>query len=127
MVTPLVRRRPAVVARQAVTLDLLSHSRLVLGFGSGDDGGPGGELSAFGEILDAITRGRALSEGLEVLTGLLSGETVKHQGEFFRAMDVSFRPAPLSRLTASPSGSRRGRSGRRSVGLLGTKASWSSR
>ncbi len=94
MVTPLVRRRPAVVARQAVTLDLLSHGRLVLGFGSGDDGGPGGELSAFGEMLDAGTRGRALSEGLEVLTGLLSGETLHHQGEFFRAMDVSFLPTP---------------------------------
>lgn len=94
MVTPLVRRRPAVVARQAATLDLLSHGRLVLGFGIGDDGGPDGELSAFGEILDAAARGRALSEGLEVLTGLLSGETVRHQGEFFRAMDVSFLPTP---------------------------------
>ena len=94
MVTPLVRRRPPVVARQAVTLDLLSHGRLILGFGIGDDGGPGGELSAFGETLDPVARGRALSEGLEVLTGLLSGETVRHQGEFLRAMDVSFRPTP---------------------------------
>ncbi|MGA3354151.1 MAG: LLM class flavin-dependent oxidoreductase [Acidimicrobiales bacterium] len=94
MVTPLVRRRPAVVARQAVTLELLSHGRLVLGFGIGDDGGPGGELSAFGETLDAVARGRALSEGLEVLTGLLSGEKVHHQGEVYRAMDVSFLPTP---------------------------------
>jgi alkanesulfonate monooxygenase SsuD/methylene tetrahydromethanopterin reductase-like flavin-dependent oxidoreductase (luciferase family) len=94
MVTPLVRRRPAVLARQAVTLDLLSHGRLVLGFGIGDDGGPGGELSAFGETLDSVARGRALSEGLEVLQGLLSGQTVHHQGEFFRAMDVRFLPTP---------------------------------
>jgi alkanesulfonate monooxygenase SsuD/methylene tetrahydromethanopterin reductase-like flavin-dependent oxidoreductase (luciferase family) len=96
MVTPLVRRRPAVVARQAVTLDLLSEGRLILGFGIGDDGGPGGELSAFGEVLDASSRGRALSEGLEVLTGLLSGETQHHQGEFYRAMNVSFSPTPFS-------------------------------
>lgn len=95
MITPLLRRRPQVVARAAVTLDRLSHGRLVLGFGIGDDGGPsghGGELSAFGETLDAAARGRALSEGLDVLTGLLSGESVHHQGEYFRAMDVVFQP-----------------------------------
>jgi len=91
MVTPLIRRRPAVVARQAVTLDLLSRGRLVLGFGIGDDGGKG-ELSSFGEITDAPTRGRALSEGLDVLTGLLSGEEVHHVGEFYRADGVNFLP-----------------------------------
>ena len=94
MVTPLVRRRPQVVARQALTLDLLSKGRLILGFGIGDDGGPGGELSGFGEVLDASTRGRKLSEGLNVLTGLLSGETQHHVGEFYRAMDVRFTPTP---------------------------------
>ncbi len=98
MVTPLIRRRPAVVARQAVTLDLLSHGRLVLGFGIGDDGGQG-ELSSFGEITDAPSRGRALSEGLDVLTGLLSGELVHHVGEFYRADGVNFLP-----VAARPSG-----------------------
>jgi len=91
MVTPLIRRRPQIVARQAVTLDLLSRGRLILGFGIGDDG-ESGELSRFGEIIDAKDRGRALSEGLEVLTGLLSGEEVHHVGEFYRADGVTFRP-----------------------------------
>jgi alkanesulfonate monooxygenase SsuD/methylene tetrahydromethanopterin reductase-like flavin-dependent oxidoreductase (luciferase family) len=91
MVTPLVRRRPAVLARQVVTLDKLSHGRLILGLGIGDDGGKG-ELSSFGEIVDAPTRGRALNEGLEVLTGLLSGEPVRFHGEHYKALDVVFRP-----------------------------------
>jgi alkanesulfonate monooxygenase SsuD/methylene tetrahydromethanopterin reductase-like flavin-dependent oxidoreductase (luciferase family) len=90
MVTPLVRRRPAVLARQAVTLDLLSHGRLVLGLGIGDD--YVGELSSFNDQVDAKVRGRMLTEGLEVLTGLLSGETIDHVGEFYRASDVRFRP-----------------------------------
>ena len=98
MVTPLIRRRPQVVARQAVTLDLLSHGRLVLGFGIGDDGGQG-ELSSFGEITDAPSRGRALSEGLDVLTGLLSGAEVHHDGEYYRADGVSFLP-----VASRPSG-----------------------
>jgi alkanesulfonate monooxygenase SsuD/methylene tetrahydromethanopterin reductase-like flavin-dependent oxidoreductase (luciferase family) len=90
MVTPLVRRRPAVLARQAVTLDLLSHGRLVLGLGIGDDFA--GELSSFGDEVDPKVRGAMLSEGLEVLTGLLSGARVDHRGEFYRASDVEYRP-----------------------------------
>jgi alkanesulfonate monooxygenase SsuD/methylene tetrahydromethanopterin reductase-like flavin-dependent oxidoreductase (luciferase family) len=91
MVTPLIRRRPQVVARQAVTLDLLSRGRLILGFGIGDDGSVG-ELSRFGETTDAVERGRALSEGLDVLRGLLSGELVHHAGEYYRADGVTFQP-----------------------------------
>jgi alkanesulfonate monooxygenase SsuD/methylene tetrahydromethanopterin reductase-like flavin-dependent oxidoreductase (luciferase family) len=91
MVTPLNRRRPQVVARQAVTLDLLSNGRLILGFGIGDDG-ESGELSKFGETTDARVRGAMLSEGLEVLTGLLSGGALVHQGQYYRAHDVTFQP-----------------------------------
>jgi alkanesulfonate monooxygenase SsuD/methylene tetrahydromethanopterin reductase-like flavin-dependent oxidoreductase (luciferase family) len=90
MVTPLVRRRPGVLARQAVTLDHLSHGRLVLGFGIGDDFA--GELSSFGDQVDAKVRGRMLSEGLDVLSDLLSGDAVEHDGEFYRASDVRYLP-----------------------------------
>jgi alkanesulfonate monooxygenase SsuD/methylene tetrahydromethanopterin reductase-like flavin-dependent oxidoreductase (luciferase family) len=93
MVTPLARRRPSVVARQAVTLDHLSGGRLILGFGLGDDG-PEGELSRFGEEVDPVRRGAALTEGLEVLTALLSGETVQHRGEHYVADGVTFLPTP---------------------------------
>ncbi|HVA70209.1 MAG TPA: LLM class flavin-dependent oxidoreductase [Acidimicrobiales bacterium] len=91
MVTPLIRRRPQVVARQAVTLDRLSKGRLVMGFGIGDDY-PGGELACFGELTDAAVRGRALNEGLAIFQGLVSGEEVNITGEFFRAQDVAFHP-----------------------------------
>ncbi|MGD0054318.1 MAG: LLM class flavin-dependent oxidoreductase [Acidimicrobiales bacterium] len=93
MVTPLIRRRPQVLARQALTLDRLSHGRLILGLGIGDDGRKG-ELSRFGDETDAVVRGRALDEGLVVLTGLLSGEAVEHRGSYYRADGVTFRPIP---------------------------------
>jgi alkanesulfonate monooxygenase SsuD/methylene tetrahydromethanopterin reductase-like flavin-dependent oxidoreductase (luciferase family) len=92
MVTPLPRRRPAVVARQAASLQRLSRGRLVLGFGIGDDGGIG-ELTRFGEELDARRRGAALTEGLEVLTALLSGAEVHHRGEHYVADGARFAPA----------------------------------
>ena len=91
MVTPLNRRRPQVVARQAVSLDRLSKGRLVMGFGIGDDY-PGGELACFGELTDAVERGRALDEGIAIFRGLVSGEEVNVTGEFFKAHEVTFQP-----------------------------------
>ena len=94
MVTPLNRRRPQIVARQAVTLELLSNGRLILGFGIGDDG-ESGELSKFGETADAKARGRMLSEGLVVLTGLLSGDPFEHQSETYPVNGVTFQPTAV--------------------------------
>ena len=92
MVTPLARRRPQVLARQVASLAVLSEGRFVLGLGLGDDGA--GEFSAFGDEPDPKVRGRMLDEGLDVLTGLLGGESVDHAGEHYAARDVRFRPAP---------------------------------
>jgi alkanesulfonate monooxygenase SsuD/methylene tetrahydromethanopterin reductase-like flavin-dependent oxidoreductase (luciferase family) len=94
MVTPLPRRRPQVLARQAASLALLSGDRLVLGFGIGDDWA--GEFSGFGDEADPTARGRMLDEGLAVLTGLLSGEPVEHEGEAFATRGVRFLPAPTN-------------------------------
>jgi len=92
MVTPLARRRPQVLARQAASLAVLSEGRLVLGLGLGDDWV--GEFSSFADEPDPRLRGRMLDEGLEVLTALLAGQTVDHAGEHYTARDVRFLPAP---------------------------------
>jgi alkanesulfonate monooxygenase SsuD/methylene tetrahydromethanopterin reductase-like flavin-dependent oxidoreductase (luciferase family) len=91
MVTPLARRRPHVVARELVALDLLSAGRLVFGVGLGLDGS-GGELSRFGEETDDRRRAAMLDEGLDLVTGLLSGEHVDHAGEHYLARDARFLP-----------------------------------
>jgi alkanesulfonate monooxygenase SsuD/methylene tetrahydromethanopterin reductase-like flavin-dependent oxidoreductase (luciferase family) len=80
------------VARQAVAIDQLSGGRFVLGLGLGLDAS-GGELSRFGEETDDRRRATMLDEGLDVLTGLLSGEPVAHRGEHYRA-DAQFLPGP---------------------------------
>jgi len=91
MVTPLARRRPQVLARQAASLAVPSGGRFVLGLGLGDDSAH--EFSAFGDEPDARVRGRMLDEGIEVLTSLLSGARVDHDGAHHAARDARFRPA----------------------------------
>jgi hypothetical protein len=93
MVTPLVRRRPQVLARQVVTLDCLSAGRVVLGLGLGVDST--GELSRFGEVVDARERGDLLDEGAELLAAMLSGEYLEHRGRYFTADGVRFLPRPI--------------------------------
>ena len=72
MVTPLSRRRVQKVARESVTLDLLSRGRLTLGVGLGSD--RNGELEPFGEEVDPRRRAELLDRGLETLASLWAGQ-----------------------------------------------------
>ena len=90
MVTPLPRRRPQKVAREAITLDRLSGGRLVLGVGLGD---PPEEFSAFGDDADRSVLGDRLDEALDVVTGLWRGTPFSYDGAHFTVRDAQFLPA----------------------------------
>jgi alkanesulfonate monooxygenase SsuD/methylene tetrahydromethanopterin reductase-like flavin-dependent oxidoreductase (luciferase family) len=93
MVTPLARRRPWKVAREAVALDALSGGRLTLGAGLG--GGPQAEFAAFGEDADPRVRAGRLDEGLAILDGLWSGEPFSFSGSYHRVEAAHFVPRAL--------------------------------
>lgn len=93
MVTPLPRRRPAKVAREVATLDVLSNGRVTLGVGIGDDGA--GEFSGTGEQSDAKIRGAMLDESLDVLKAAWSGEQVQHRGRHYVLDGLTLRPTPV--------------------------------
>jgi alkanesulfonate monooxygenase SsuD/methylene tetrahydromethanopterin reductase-like flavin-dependent oxidoreductase (luciferase family) len=93
MVTPLPRRRPQMVARQAATLDRLTRGRFVLGVGLGEPAVD--EFGTFGEPEDRATRAAMLDEGLDVLAALWSGEPVTHRGRFYTVEDATFLPTPV--------------------------------
>ncbi len=94
LVTPLPRRRPAKVAREAVTLDRLSGGRLVLGVGAGDFPV---EFSHLGDIDDGKIRAAMLDESLTILDGLWSGEPTTVEGRYYQVRDARFRPTPIQR------------------------------
>lgn len=93
MVTPLARRRPWKVAREAISLDHLSAGRLIIGVGLGDP--VQWDYGFFGEETDARKRAQRLDEGLDILNGLWSGEMFSYQGQHYQVQPVRFLPRPV--------------------------------
>lgn len=93
LMTPLARRRPWKVAREAVSVDRLSKGRLTFGAGLGFP--PRAEFELFGEDADDRVRARKLDEGLEILNGLWSGQPFSFQGDHFTLEETTFLPPPV--------------------------------
>jgi alkanesulfonate monooxygenase SsuD/methylene tetrahydromethanopterin reductase-like flavin-dependent oxidoreductase (luciferase family) len=93
LITPIARRRPWKLARETVSVDQLSNGRLILGVGLGDP--VQWDFGFFGEVTDPKTRARRLDEGLELLTGLWTGQPFQYEGQQFNVKEVIFRPTPV--------------------------------
>ncbi len=93
MVTPLPRRNPWKVAREAVSLDHLSGGRFVLGAGLGGDWFT--ELSTFGVPANDTTRAEMLDEALAIIVGLWTGEPFAFEGKHYRIKQTQFLPKPV--------------------------------
>lgn len=92
LITPLPRRRPWKVAREALSVDHLSKGRLVLGVGIGAP--PDVEFDYFGEESDTKIRAQMLDEGLDIITGLWSGEPFSFKGTHYQLEEMTFLPKP---------------------------------
>jgi alkanesulfonate monooxygenase SsuD/methylene tetrahydromethanopterin reductase-like flavin-dependent oxidoreductase (luciferase family) len=92
LMTPLAAYHPWQVARQALSLDHLSHGRLIFGAGLGFQAH---DFVAVGEDADARRRAEKLDEGLEILGQLWSGEAVSFQGTHYQMTEVQLLPTPL--------------------------------
>lgn len=94
MVVANTLRNPGLVAKMATTLDHVSGGRMILGLGAawfrreheafGIDFGSG-----FGERLDR------LDEAVGLIRRLLDGETVTHEGRFYRFHEALCAPRPI--------------------------------
>jgi alkanesulfonate monooxygenase SsuD/methylene tetrahydromethanopterin reductase-like flavin-dependent oxidoreductase (luciferase family) len=108
---------PAVLARQAVSLDHASGGRFELGIGWGswaDD------FSRFGvEPPEPAARVRRLRETLEVLKALWSGETVDYDGAFHHLRGALQAPAPVGKIPVVIGGT-----GPKTLALVREYADW---
>ena len=110
-------RHPAVLARQAVSLDHATEGRFELGIGWGS---VPTEFPTFG-VGETAPRARVdrLTETLEVLQALWSGETVSYAGAHHTLVDAQQVPAPERHIPIVIGGA-----GPRTLGLVARFADW---
>lgn len=91
MITPVSRMRPWKLASETATLDNLSNGRVILAVGLGalETG-----FAAFGEVTDRKTRAELLDEGLEIVTGLWSGQPFRYDGKHYHVKEIDFMLPP---------------------------------
>ena len=88
-------RHPALLAKQAATVDHISGGRLEVGLGAG---WVEWEHEMYGiRYPDAPERVDLFGEALEVLDAALRDEVVSYAGEHFSLADAAFRPLPVQR------------------------------
>jgi alkanesulfonate monooxygenase SsuD/methylene tetrahydromethanopterin reductase-like flavin-dependent oxidoreductase (luciferase family) len=109
-------RHPALLAKQAVTLDHASQGRFEVALGWGSYGE---ELDAVGLGAPPAARARRLAETLDVLKALWSGEPVDYAGEFHQIHGVQQLPTPLTKIPIVIGGV-----GERTLGLVAAHADW---
>jgi probable F420-dependent oxidoreductase len=86
-------RSPALVAKMAGTLDVLSNGRLDIGIGGG---WYEPEYEAAGITFDPPgTRIHRLGEAIEIITRMLAGEELTFQGRYYDIAGALVRPRPI--------------------------------
>jgi probable F420-dependent oxidoreductase len=88
-------RHPVILAREAVTLDLLSDGRFELGLGSGI--GPADFQQMGLPFVDAGTRVGHLAEAVQIIKQLFTEETVNFTGKYYTLADMKGYPKPAQK------------------------------
>jgi alkanesulfonate monooxygenase SsuD/methylene tetrahydromethanopterin reductase-like flavin-dependent oxidoreductase (luciferase family) len=110
-------RHPAVLAKEAVTIDHASGGRFDLGIGWGS---MADEFLTYGVgPTEPAVRIARLKETLEIVTALWAGETVDHEGEHFVLQQARQSPVPLGRIPIVIGGA-----GRKTMQLVSQYADW---
>ena len=86
-------RHPTMMAKELISIDILSKGRLIASVGIGGDYPR--EFEACGVPMSE--RGRRANEGIEIIKGYWSGERFDYDGKIFQLKDVDMLPGPFQK------------------------------
>lgn len=95
LVSNVVLRHPALLARQAITLENMSGGRLQLGIGAGY--APTDHEMLGGQPWPHRERAERFAEAVELLDALLRAEPVDYAGKHYHVSGMRLRPQPIQR------------------------------
>ena len=109
LVTNIIYRNPAVLARQAQTLDHISNGRLEFGIGATSERDPSHGMTGV-ENWSTSERVKRFREIIEIMDHMLRNESTTYHGDYYQVTDARIKPPaiqkprpPLTIAAAGPS------------------------
>ncbi len=94
LVTNIIYRNPAVIAKQAMTIDHISNGRLQLGIGATSKSDPSHRMTGI-EVWENRERVKRFKEIVEIIDAMLRDRVTNYHGQYYTITEALNNPAPI--------------------------------